>query len=140
MSYLGVPPTVGTFRSDYFSGNGSTTTFNLTYGTGNESSVIVSVFGVIQAAYTYSLNNGQIIFTGAPPSGTNNIEVRYLGEKVIVNPYLSADSQGIIRINSNVISENVQITLGYNASSTGPLTISNNRTVTIATSSTWKII
>ena len=140
MSYLGVPPTVGTFRSDYFSGNGSTTTFNLTYGTGNESSVIVSVFGVVQAAYTYSLNNGQIIFTGAPPSGTNNIEVRYLGEKVIVNPYLSADSQGIIRINSNVISENVQITLGYNASSTGPLTIANNRTVNISTGSVWKII
>jgi hypothetical protein len=140
MSYLGVVSAVGTFRSDYFSGNGTNTTFNLTYGTGNEASVLVSVFGVVQSAYTYSLNNGQIIFTGAPPAGTNNIEVRYLGEKVIVNPYLSADSQGIIRINSNVISENVQITLGYNASSTGPITIANNRTVTVANNSIWKII
>lgn len=140
MSYLGVPPTVGTFRSDYFSGNGTNTTFNLTYGTGNESSVIVSIFGIVQAAYTYSLNNGQIIFTGAPPSGTNNIEVRYLGEKVIVNPYLSADSQGILRINSNIISENVVVSLGYNASSTGPITIATGKTVSLANNSVWKII
>ena len=140
MSYLGQSPVSGTFRSDYFSGNNSTTTFNLTYGTGNESSVIVSIFGVVQAATTYSLNNGQIIFSAAPPSGTNNIEVRYLGEKVIVNPYLSSDTQGIIRINSNYINENTAISIGYNGSSTGPLTIANNRTVTIATGSTWKIL
>mgnify|MGYP003351921968 CR=1 FL=1 len=60
MSYLGQNPVSGTFRSDYFSGNNSATTFPLTYGTGNESSVIVSIFGVVQAATTYSLNNGYI--------------------------------------------------------------------------------
>lgn len=140
MSYLGIPSAVGTFNSEYFSGDGVTTAFNLTYGTGNESSVLVTVSGAPQQARTYSLNNGQIIFTGAPPAGTNNIEVRYLGEKVIVNPYLSADTQGIIRVNSNIISENVQITVGYNASSTGPITIANNRTVTVANNSVWKII
>jgi hypothetical protein len=140
MSYLGAAPVVGTFRSDYFSGNGTTTAFTLSYGTGNESSVIVSISGVMQAAYTYSLNNGQLLFSAAPPNGTNNIEVRYLGEKLIVNPALSADSYGIIRINSNVISENVAITLGYNGSTTGPVTIANNKTVSIATGSTWKIV
>jgi len=140
MSYLGSLPTSGTFRSDYFSGNGSTTAFTLSYGTGNESSVIVSISGVVQAAYTYSLNNGQIIFTGAPPAGTNNIEVRYLGEKVLVNPYLSADSLGIIRVNSNVISENVAITYGYNASTTGPVQIATGKTVSIANNSVWKIV
>ena len=140
MSYLGAAPTQGTFRSDYFSGNGSTTAFNLSYGTGNESSVIVAISGVVQAAYTYSLNNGQLLFSGAPPSGTNNIEVRYLGEKLLVNPYLSADTYGIIRINSNVISENVAITLGYNGSTTGPVTIANGKTVSVATGSTWKIV
>jgi hypothetical protein len=140
MSYLGNPPSNGTFRSDYFSGNGSATTFTLSYGTGNESSVIVSVSGVVQAAYTYSLNNGQIIFSGAPPVGTNNIEVRYLGEKVLVNPYLSADTQGIIRINSNVINQNTVITQGYNGSSTGPIQIGTGYTVTISTGSVWKIL
>jgi hypothetical protein len=140
MSYLGNPPSVGTFRSDYFSGDGSTTTFTLSYGTGNESSVIVSISGVVQAAYTYSLNNGQIIFTGAPPAGTNNIEVRYLGEKVLVNPYLSADSRGTLRINSNIISENVVISLGYNASYTGPIQIANGYNVVVSNNSVWKII
>lgn len=140
MSYLGSQPTVGTFRSEYFSGNGSTTTYNLAYPTGNEASVIVSIFGVVQASYTYSLNNGQIIFSESPPLGTNNIEVRYLGEKVLVNPYLSADTYGIIRINSSVISENCTITMGYNASSAGPLKIADGVVVTISNNSTWTII
>jgi hypothetical protein len=140
MSYLGNPPTQGTFRSDYFSGDGSTTTFTLSYPTGNESSVIVSIFGVVQASYTYSLNNGKIIFSGAPPVGYNNIEVRYLGEKVNVNPYLSADLYGIIRINSNVLSQNCTISMGYNASSAGPLQIANGVVVQIANGSTWTII
>jgi hypothetical protein len=140
LSYLGQPPVSGTFRVDYFSGTGSATTFNLSYGTGNEASVIVSIFGIQQQARTYSLNNGQLVFSQAPPVGTNNIEVRYLGEKVLVNPYLSADSYGIIRINSNVITENVSISLGYNASTTGPVTIANNRTVAVANGSVWKII
>jgi hypothetical protein len=140
LSYLGQNPVSGTFRSDYFSGDGSTTTFNLSYGTGNENSVLAIISGVVQAAYTYSLNNGQIIFTGAPPAGTNNIEVRYLGEKVSVSPYLSADSLGIVRINSNIISENVVVSLGYNASSTGPITIATGKNVQIANNSVWKII
>lgn len=139
MSYLGNQLLNGTFLSDYFSGNGSTTTFRLTYLTGNESSLIVSISGVVQAAYTYSLNNGQIIFSQAPPSGTNNIEVRYLGNRVGVNPALSADLYGIIRINSNVLSENCTISMGYNASSAGPLQIANGVVVTISSGSTWTI-
>jgi hypothetical protein len=140
MSYLGNPPVSGTFRTEYFSGDNTTTTFNLSFGTGNEASVIVSIYGITQQARTYSLNNGQLVFTQAPPVGSNNIEVRYLGEKVLVNPYLSADSQGILRINSNIITENVSVTLGYNASTTGPVTIANNRVVNVANGSVWKII
>jgi hypothetical protein len=140
MSYLGALPTSGTFRTEYFSGDNTTTTFNLSFGTGNEASVIVSIYGITQQARTYSLNNGQLVFTQAPPVGSNNIEVRYLGEKVLVNPYLSADSQGILRINSNIITENVSVTLGYNASTTGPVTIANNRVVNVANGSVWKII
>ena len=139
MSYLGSQPSVGTFRSEYFSGNGSTTTYNLLYPTGNESSLIISIAGVVQASYTYSLNNGQLIFSQAPPTGTNNIEVRYLGEKVSVNPYLSADLYGIIRINSNVLTQNATISMGYNASSAGPLSIANGVVVTISNNSTWTI-
>jgi hypothetical protein len=139
MAYLGNQLLNGTFRSEFFSGDGSTTSFALAYGTGNEASVIVSVSGVKQATNTYALSNGQLVFTEAPPAGTNNIEVVYMGDRVQVNPYLSADTYGIVRINSNVLSENVSITTGYNASSAGPLTIANNVVVTIANSSTWTI-
>ena len=139
MAYIGNQLLNGTFRSEFFSGDGSTTSFALAYGTGNEASVIVSVSGVKQATNTYALSNGQLVFTEAPPAGTNNIEVVYMGDRVQVNPYLSADTYGIVRINSNVLSENVSITTGYNASSAGPLTIADGKTVTIANNSTWTI-
>jgi hypothetical protein len=139
MAYIGNSIINGTFRSEFFSGDGATTAFTLGYGTGNEASVLVSVSGVVQATNTYALNNGQLVFTESPPTGTNNIEIRYLGDRVQVNPALSADTYGIVRINSNVLSENVAIPTGYNASSAGPLTIANNRTVTIANNSTWTI-
>ena len=139
MSYIGNQQINGTFRSEFFSGDGTTTTFSLAYTTGNEASVIVSVSGVKQQTNTYALINGQLVFTEAPPSGTNNIEIVYMGDRVQVNPYLSADTYGIIRINSNVLTENCTITTGYNASSAGPLTIADGKTVTIANSSTWTI-
>ena len=139
MSYIGNQQINGTCRSEFFSGDGATTAFTLGYGTGNEASVIVSVSGVKQQTNTYALSNGQLVFTEAPPSGTNNIEIVYMGDRVQVNPYLSADTYGIIRINSNVLTENCTIATGYNASSAGPLTIASGKTVTIANSSTWTI-
>ncbi len=95
--------------------------------------------GVRQNTLGYAVINGQLVFDTAPPSGTNNIEVVYLGGRVVTNPYLSADTQGIIRINANTITENCTITTGYNGSSAGPLTIANNVIVNIANNSTWTI-
>ena len=140
MSYIGQQPSTGSFRSEYFSGNGSTTAFTLAYGTGNEASVIVCISGVKQKADSYALINGQIVFTEAPPSGTSNIELTYMGERVLVNPALSADTYGIVRINANILTENVTISTGYNGSSAGPLTLANNVVVTVSNNSTWTIV
>ena len=139
MAYIGNQITGGSFKSEFFSGDDTTTAFNLAYGTGNEASVIVSISGVKQQTNTYALINGQLVFTEAPPTGYNNIEIVYMADRVVTNPYLSADTQGIVRINANILTENVSITTGYNASSAGPLTIANNVTVTIANNSTWTI-
>lgn len=139
MSYLGNQNISGTFRSEFFSGDDTTTAFNLAYSTGNEASVIVSISGVKQKTDSYALINGQIVFTEAPPTGSQNIELTYLGDKAVVTPYLSADTNGIIRINASTLTENCTITTGYNASSAGPLTIANNVTVTIANNATWTI-
>jgi hypothetical protein len=91
MSYLGQQPTVGIQRSEFFSGDNTTTTFNLAFPYGNEASVLVFISGVKQKVDSYAVINGQIVFLTAPPSGTENIEVIYLSERTIQNPYLSAD-------------------------------------------------
>ena len=83
--------------------------------------------------------NGQVVFTEAPPVGASNIELTYLGDRVQVTPYLSADTYGIVRINASTLTENVSITTGYNGSSAGPLTVANNVVVTIANNSVWTI-
>ena len=139
MSYIGNSLTSATFRSEFFSGDDTTTAFNLAYSTGNEASVLVCISGVKQKTDSYALINGQIVFTEAPPSGASNIELTYLGDKAVVTPYLSADTNGIIRINASTLTENCTITTGYNASSAGPLTIANSVTVTIANNSVWTI-
>lgn len=139
MSYIGQQPTTGLYRSEFLSGDNSTTTFNLSFPYGNEASVLVFISGVKQKTDSYGLINGQIIFLSAPPAGTENIEVVYLGERTIQNPYLSADYAGVIRINAAELAYNAAISPGYNASSAGPLKIANNITVTVANGSVWTI-
>jgi hypothetical protein len=139
MSYIGTQPVGGSIVSEFFSGDGTTTAFTLTHTYGNEASVLVFIDGVRQNTLGYAVINGQLVFDTAPPLGTSNIEVVYLGGRVVTNPYLSADTQGIIRINANRITENTVITAGYNASSAGPLEIANGTTVTVSTGSTWTI-
>lgn len=84
MSYIGAQPTTGSFPFDQFSGNGSTTAFTLTYAPASTSSIIVAVSGVVQNPNTYSVSGSTLTFTGAPPSGTDNIAVLYLGLPSIV--------------------------------------------------------
>lgn len=84
MSYIGSVPTTASFPFDQFSGDGSTTAFTLTYAPASTSSIIVAVSGVVQNPNTYSVSGSTLTFTGAPPSGTNNIAVLYLGLPSIV--------------------------------------------------------
>ena len=139
MSYLGTQPLGGQIVSEFFSGTGSATTYTLNYPYGNEASTMVFVSGVKQKTDSYAVINGQLVFTEAPPAASQNIEVIYLGGRIMTNPYLAADTYGIIRINANQITENVAITTGYNGSSAGPITVANNRVVTIANNSVWTI-
>ena len=69
---------------DEFSGNGSTTSFSLTktsIGTPSGSRFLVFVDNVYQrygSSYAYTVNGSTITFTGAPSTGTNNIQVLQL--------------------------------------------------------------
>ena len=138
MSYLGNLPASGTITNQYITGDGSTTTYALNHEYGNEASVLVFLSGVKQKADSYAVTNGNIVFTTAPLN-TVAVEFIFLGGAVRTSPYLSADTYGVIRINSNTISANASITTGYNASSAGTLTIATGVEVTIATGAEWTI-
>ena len=79
MSYIGASPTTAAFPFDQFSGNGTTTAFTMSYAPASTTSIVVSVSGVVQNPNTYSVSGLTITFSGAPPTGTNNIGVLFLG-------------------------------------------------------------
>lgn len=79
MSYIGNQPTNVAFVTDQFSGTGSQTTFTMSVAPASTSSIIVAVTGVLQDPSTYSVSGTTLTFSAAPPSGTGNISVRYLG-------------------------------------------------------------
>jgi hypothetical protein len=83
MSYIGNVPTTAAFPFDQFSGNGTTTAFTLTYAPASTTSIIVAISGVVQNPNLYSVIGTTITFSPAPPTGTNNISVLYLGLPVI---------------------------------------------------------
>jgi len=79
MPYIGQQPTNVAFLTDQFSGNGSTTAFTLSAAPANTSSILVAISGVLQDPSTYSVSGTTLTFSPAPPSGTGNISVRFLG-------------------------------------------------------------
>ncbi len=79
MSYIGNEPTSVAFLTDSFSGTGSQTAFTLSAAPANTSSILVAVSGVLQDPTTYSTTGTTLTFSAAPPSGTGNISVRFLG-------------------------------------------------------------
>ena len=79
MSYIGNAPISAAFLTDTFSGTGSQTAFTMTVAPANTSSILVSITGVLQDPSTYSVSGTTLTFSAAPPSGTSNISVRYLG-------------------------------------------------------------
>jgi len=87
MAYLGNSPGVGTFivSTERFNGTGACTEFTITQtGISDANTIQVIVSSVIQDPInSYSVTNGVITFTEAPPVGTQNIIVTYRATTVI---------------------------------------------------------
>ena len=79
MGYIGNQPTSVAFVTDLFSGNASTTAFTMSVAPANTASILVAISGVVQSPDTYSISGTTLTFSAAPPTGTGNISVRYLG-------------------------------------------------------------
>ena len=87
MSYIGNEPGVGNFivATERFNGTGSCTQFTITQtGIQDANTIDVIVSNVVQDPInSYSITDGVITFTEAPPSGSQNIIVRYRATTVI---------------------------------------------------------
>jgi hypothetical protein len=79
MPYIGQSPTQTAFVTDTFNGTGSTTAFTMSVAPANTASALVAISGVLQDPSTYSVSGLTLTFSAAPPTGTGNISVRYLG-------------------------------------------------------------
>ena len=105
MSYIGNQPLYQSFVTDTFSGNGSTTAFTMTVAPANTPSVLIAISGVVQDPTTYTVSGTTLTFTGAPPSGTSNISVRYLGIQTIAQ----AANNAFPFFNSAGVAKNIQL-------------------------------
>ena len=89
MSYIGNLPTSATFAIDSFNGDNSTVNFTLREAPVTTASILVFVGGIRQHTDTYSLSGTTITFSEAPPTGTNNIQVLFLG--LGASPHIPSD-------------------------------------------------
>ena len=141
MSYVGKEPTFGSYPSQLLSGNAVLTSFTLPHGAANPAALIVSIDGVKQNVTAYGVTGNTIDFGAgnAPPSGTDNIEVIYLGlraDYVLADQTLGTDA--IMRTNGQAVNENITIPSTTNAVSAGPVTVTSPYVVT--NSGNWTIV
>ena len=147
MSYLGHQLTLGSIKSEFFSGDGTTTTFDLAYDYGTEPSVLVFISGVRQQSDTYTLYGGvkRIEFTSPPGTGINNIEIVYLVGSVVYDGLSRTSPTGagtykIFYENGKTVTASYSITRDSNAMTTGPITVNSGVTVTVPTGSRWVVL
>lgn len=85
MAYIGNEPRYSNYPSQFLSGNGVQTTFTMNFSIASTSSILVVVEGIKQFSNSYAVNGSQLVFSEAPPIGTNNIELIPLAVKGTVN-------------------------------------------------------
>lgn len=149
MAFIGNTPTTQAFvpAIDYFSGNGSATTFTLSRPVGSVAQVQAVVENVPQApGDAYTISGNTITFTSAPPVGANNIYVYYTSPITqIIAPSQGTVSQlslGTINfyINPQDITANYTIPAGFNAMTAGPVTVASGVTITVPNTNSWTIV
>ena len=85
--YIGKAPINGFHAKQTLTGDGSTTAFSLDQTVASETSMIVSVGGVLQepaVAYNLSTGGTKISFTEAP-SSTDTVYIHFLGKAIVQN-------------------------------------------------------
>jgi len=109
---------INDFPVELFSGDGSTLSFTLVNTLATDVSLEVVISGVVQDPLsTYDVTGSNLVFSVAPPTGTDNIVVRFLG--------VPAELAGTFStFNSNGISDNATSSV-LTINSSNILSISN---------------
>ena len=158
MSYVGGAPakSTATPTSQFFSGNGSNTSFTLNRAVNVSEDLEVFVNNVQQepgSGKSYTANGTSLTFDAAPSSGTNNVYVVYRGSSERAVRFEATDTAATVsgalftsgsgrtktdlfQINEQTVSSNVTIGATENASITGPITVATGVTVTVSTGGT----
>ena len=79
MAYIGNVPKTANFAIDTFNGDNATVNFTLRDAPATTRAILVFVGGIRQQTDSYPLSGTTLPFTEAPPTGTNNIQVLFLG-------------------------------------------------------------
>jgi len=79
LAYIGNLPKTANFAIDTFNGDNATVNFTLRDAPATTSAILVFVGGIRQQTDSYTLSGTTLQFTEAPPTGTNNIQVLFLG-------------------------------------------------------------
>lgn len=80
MAIIGNQLQSSNYVSDQFSGTGSTVAYTLSLAPASAASIAVYISGLYQTpGVAYTVSGTTLTFTGAPPSGTNNIYVLHHG-------------------------------------------------------------
>ena len=118
MAYIGNVPKTANFAIDTFNGDNATVNFTLRDAPATTSAILVFVGGIRQHTDTYTLSERTLQFSEAPPTGTNNIQVLFLGIGTtttvpadgtvtgikIASQAVTGDKLGLNSIGGNVIS------------------------------------
>ena len=102
MSYLGSPPQFAQFPSKFFDGDDSAMTVTLDYAPPNNAALLVFISGVRQDTSAYTLSGTSLTFTGAVPSGTDNVQVVHLGQLAEI-PTPGDDTVSTAKIQDNAV-------------------------------------
>lgn len=162
MSYLGGAPakSTATPTSQFFSGNGSNTSFTLNRAVNVSEDLEVFVNNVQQepgSGKSYTANGTSLTFDAAPSSGTNNVYVVYRGSSERAVRLEANDTSATVsgalftsgsnktetelfQVNAKFLSSNANINGGENASVNGPITVQSNVTISVGTGGTLIVL
>jgi len=132
MSYIGKEPQYTDFLSKFFSGDGTAMTVTLDASPPNEAALLVFIDGVRQDTSAYTVSGYSLTFTGAVPSGTNNVQVVHLGiaqdTQVPVDDSVSTAKIQDDAVTSAKLANSLNITSGNSLTIDSGATITNNGT------------